>query len=398
MGDVSIVLDVFDAMVTGDLMEYTVHGSMHGGSQHGGSIHSSFGPSTGSLHGFLTPQGDGPIVSSVHSPMIKSTFRQLGAIEDGWLVEMFYRSAVAYQQAVFGIAENELNNLSKAIINLEERRFRRLHEVMMAFVPRQRRLFTALPEPMTGVLDDLVGLRIDEETLQTLINESIRDRSHDHLKRGASHRSSIMNRSRITKSTEAEETEVEKIESAFGNPFKSSMVLLSKMVELQPGGLRGMVNTSWKAALVVVTSDGHFHVFLLPEEKAASANSPFEAFKCLYPEMELDSPVKWTRKVEISKSLTPNITMSLKESTFTVPKMQNRQLQIVEEQGGNNQGIGRNRFMKAMKAAADSQRGKRCTLRLPSASEVNEWVTLLERTKKILLSKDGTRKPSRFHF
>jgi len=389
-------------MVTGDLMEYTVHGSMHGGSQHGGSMHSSFGPSTGSLHGFLTPQGDGPIVSSVHSPMVKSTFRQLGALEDGWLVEMYYKSAVAYQKSVFEIAENEINNLSKRIINLEERRFRKLHQIILAFVPRQRRLFNALPEHLKGVLDDLVGLRIDEETLQTVIDESIRNRSHDHLKRGASHRSSIMNRSRLNKPKEAEESEVEYIESAFGDPFKSSMVLLSKIVELQPGGFRGMVNTTWKPSLVVVTSEGNFHVFLLPEDRAESANSPSGAFKSLYPPMDLDSPANWTRKLEISKSLTPTISISLKDSTFTVPKMQNRQLQVTEEKSqggnGNNQGVGRNRFMKAMKAAADSQRSKRCTLRLPSSAEVNEWINLLERTKKVLISKDNSKKPSRFHF
>lgn len=398
------IWDVFDAMVTGDLMEYTVHGSMHGGSQHGGSMHSSFGPSTGSMQSFLSPrgEGEGPIVSSVHSPMVKSTFRQLGAVEDGWLVEMYYRSAVAYQQAVFGIAENELGNLAKRTTSLEEQRFRRLHQLLLSFVPRQRRLFKALPENLKGVLDDLVGLRIDEDTLQTIIDESIRDRSHDHLKRGASHRSSIMNRSRIKKANEAEETEIEKIESTFGDPFKSSIVLLSKVVELQPGGIRSMVNTSWSAALVVVTAEGNMHVFILPEEISGTGQSPSEAFKALCPAVDFDTAPKWSRKQEIAKPLTPTMTLSMKHSTFSVPTMHNRHLQVVEDKpqggSGSNNSTGRNRFMKAMKAAADSQRSRKCTLRLSSAAEIKEWVNLLERTKKVLTSKESSSKPSRFGF
>jgi hypothetical protein len=53
-------IDVFDAMVTGDLMEYPVHGSTHGGSSHGGSFHggsfntASITRTSGSIHGFLT--------------------------------------------------------------------------------------------------------------------------------------------------------------------------------------------------------------------------------------------------------------------------------------------------------------------------------------------------------
>ena len=98
--------DVFDAMVTGDLMEYTVHGSSHGGSSHGGSFHSAYGGSmhsayggsmhsmtggSGSLHGFLTLRDDNeaPIISSASAPLVKSTFRQLGRVEDGWLIEMY---------------------------------------------------------------------------------------------------------------------------------------------------------------------------------------------------------------------------------------------------------------------------------------------------------------------
>lgn len=394
------IWDVFDAMVTGDLMEYTVHGSMHGGSQHGGSMHSSLTPGTGSVHGLLTPrEGEGLIVSSVNSPIVKSTFKQLGSVEDGWLVEMYYRSAVAYQQAVYGVAANEFGNLGKRITTLEEQRFRKLQELMLAFVPRQRRLLIALPENFKTVLDDLVGLRIDEESLQAIIDNSIRDRSRDHLKRGASHRSAIMNRSKISKSDDGE---LERIEAAFGNPFKSSWVLTSKVVELQTGGIMSMVNTSWKAALVVVTSEGNMHVFSLPDGNNAVDQSPQQAFSALCPSTEFDAKSCWPRKEEITKNMIPTLTISLKHSTFVIPKAQNCHIQVSEDKPltSDGSGGGRNGFMKVMKAAADSQRTKKCTFRLTSAIEMHDWHYWLEQTKKSMTvdSKNDTKRTSRFGF
>jgi hypothetical protein len=391
--------DVFDAMVTGDLMEYSMHGSMNGsmqggGSQHGGSLHSSYGTNSGSVHGFLTPRGENeaPIVSSVHSPLVKSTFRQLGAVEDGWLIEMYYRSAVMYQRSVFDIAENELNNLFKEIATLEESRFRRLHQLMLAFVPRQRRLFVALPENLKEVLNSLVGLRIDEESLQTLIDESIRDRSHNHLRRASTHRSSIMNRSRLNNSKDSTEVEMEELESIFGNPFESPMVLLSQVAELKPGGLGSIVNAAFKAVLVVVTSEGNFHVFQLPEGKSRPGQTSFEAFKALCPATDFDSPNTWVsgRKAEIVRSLTPVLTLNLRQSNMVISKLRNRQLEVIEEKAS-----GGSRFLKAVNAGA--QRAKRCTLRLASAADVSDWATMLEKTKKELRAKGGS-KTSRFRF
>ncbi len=380
-------------------MEYTVHGSMHGSSQHGGSYHSSLGPSTGSMPGLMSPRdGEGLIVSSVNAPMVKSTFRQLGAVEDGWLVEMYYRSAVAYQQAVFGVAEEKFGNITKSISDIEERRFRRLHEVMLAFVPRQRRHLNALPEHFKSVLNDLVGLRIDEETLQSIIDNSILDRSRDHLKRGASHRSAIMNRSKISKSRDIEEEEIERIEAVFGNPLQSSGVLLLKVVELQPGGFMSMVNTSWRTALFVVTSEGNIHVFALPDGCSDVDQNPFEAFRALCPATDFDPTTRWLRKEELLRNLTPTVTLSMRHSTFSVPKMQQCHVSVTEEKphSMDNNGSGTNRFMKVMKAAADSQRTKKCTFRLPSSSEVNEWINLLEQTKKSLSSKNDNKKSPRF--
>ena len=380
-------------MVTGDLMEYTAHGSLHDsqhighqggshhGSQHSGSLHAYGSPSrTGSFQGV----GEGPIISSMQSPAIKSTFRQLGSVEDGWLVEMYYRSAVIYQQSVFAAAEDELTNMTRRIADLEEKRFGKLHQLLLSFVPRQRRLFSALPEQFKGVLDDLVGLRIDEDTLQTLMDEMIKERSYDHLKRGASHRSSIMNRSRLN--TDNEETEMERIESRFGDPFKSPMIVLSKVVGLQ---IRGLVNASWKEVLVVVTLEGNLVVLTLPDD-LKSGSTPMEAFRSLCPTQAFGAVENWTGDNEIAKSLSPTMILSLPHCRFSIPnKNQPSQLQVLEEPRGTMHGSGAGRLMRAVRAAADSPFSKKCTFRLSSGSETADWMQLLERTKKVMASRES---------
>jgi hypothetical protein len=389
-------------MVTGDLMEYTVHGSTHGGSSHGGSFHggsfhsSSLTGGSGSIHGFLTPGGEneGLIVSSVHSPLVKSTFRQLGGVEDGWLIEMYYKSAVAYQRSVCGAAEMELQNLFQEISALEEKRFRKLHQLMLAFAPRQRRLFNQLPEHLKVVLENLVGLRIDEESLQKMLDESVKDRSRDHLKGSTAHKSSILNRSRVNAQPDTADNEVEEMEANFGSPFASPMILLSKIVELKPTGLKSLVNTAWKPALAVVTSEGNILIF----ETSEVANTPTEAFKSLYPPMNFDDPATWLsgRKAEIVKSLTPAVSLKLTRSNLVISPMRKSQLEIIEDKPqASPGGTAKSRFMNAVKSTGQQNK---CTLRVPLAADATDWANLLERTKKVLLSQAGGNKGSRFRF
>jgi len=400
--EVKNIWDVFDAMVTGDLMEYSVHGSTHGGSSHGGSFHSSsMTGGSGSVHGFLTHVDDNeaPIVSSAQSPLVKSTFHQLGSVEDGWLIEMYYKSAVAYQRSVFGAAEMELCNLFQEITTLEETRFRKLHQLMLAFAPRQRRLFNKLPEQLKNVLENLVGLRIDEESLQKVLDESVRDRSRDHLKGSTAHKSSIMNRSRVNVPVDSAENEIEEIEKTYGSPFASPMILLSKVVELKATGLASLVNTAWKPSLAVVTSEGNMLVFETP----GNPNTPIEAFKSLYPIMNFDDQNTWVtgRKYDIVKSLTPIVSLRLTKSTLAIPQMRKNQLEITEETGA----AAGSRFMNAVKSGVRQTKSTlsgaqqtNCTLRLPSPSDATDWINLLERTKKVLHSQTTSGRSSRFKF
>lgn len=358
-------------------MEYSMHGSLHDSAHGGGSSH-GLSQHPNSVHGFLTPRGDNeaPIISSVHSPLVKGTFRQLGGVEDGWLIEMYYKSAVEYQKSVYQSATKELEIIFRKVADLEELRFRKLHQIMLAFVPRQRRLFVELPEHLKNVLNDLVGLRIDEDLLQSQINESIRDRSHNHLKKSSTHRSSIMNRSRLKETSEVDD--IEDIESKLGSPFDSSMIVLSNVVELKPGGLGSIVNAAWKVALAVVTSSGNFFLFEIPDGANWMGRTPAEAFRALYPPMKFDSEKSWTagRKFDIVRTFTPILMLDMRKCNMTISKMRQRQFDVAEE-GSHIPG---SRFLNAVNAG--QQRAKKCTLRLPSASDALDWVVELEKAKE----------------
>eukprot|EP00980_Cylindrotheca_fusiformis_P007719 scaffold1638_cov120-Cylindrotheca_fusiformis.AAC.2 len=383
--EVKNIWDVFDALVTGDLTEYSVHGSHHG-STHGGSTHST---------GSTSLQGLIPEVSSNASAglsPIKTTFRQLdsvGSIEDGWLIELLYKSAVSLQKSVFRLAQPELDKLYKDISVFEEKRLRKLHPLMMAFVPRQRRLFDDFPDHMKGVLDDLVGFRIDEESLQTHIDETLRDRSSDRLKKSEKHRSAIMNRSRLKAAKETPES-VEEMERLYGSPFFSSMILLSHVVELKPFGFSGMVNNSWRFAMIVVTTEGYLHAFMMPREAESPLDlSPLEAFRSLYPPMEFEKQEDWARKHDIKRSLTPSITLDLRRCNIYVYDLE---LEVTEgELQTRNNFFGKN----ILKAVKDGGKGPtKCTMRLPSANDVSYWGGVLQTTKNDLVQAQKERRPN----
>jgi len=385
--EVKNIWDVFDALVTGDLMEYSVHGSSHG-STHGGSFHSV---GSTSLHGLIP---DSSSVASNGTSPIKSKFKQLGSlgsIEDGWLVELIYKSAISCQKAVFAMAETELGKLYKEICIFEERRLQKLHPLMIAFVPRQRRLFSSLPESLKVVLDDLIGMRIDEESLQAHIDDTLQNRSKDRLKGSEKHRSSIMNRSRLKTDKDTPEV-VNDIERLYGSPFFSSMIILSKVLELKPFGLGGIVKTAYKFALVVVTSDGNLHVFTMPNGVDSSLDqSPLEAFRLLYPSMQFETSKDWKRKGDITKQLTPSISLKLNMCNIRVSNIRKRELDVIQEEGVQQ----RNGFFgkKILKAVKDGGQGPtKCTLRLPTAAEAAEWAEVLTNTKLSLGQKTKQRR------
>jgi hypothetical protein len=254
---------------------------------------------------------------------------------------------------------------------------------MIAFVPRQRRLFSAMPDAFKGVLDDLVGMRIDEESLQGHIDDTLKNRSRDRLAGSQKHRSSIMNRSRLKTAQDSPE-DVNDIERLYGSPFFSPMIVLSRVLELKPFGLGGIVKATYKLALLVVTSDGNFHVFSMPPGVDSSLEqSPLEAFRLLYPSMDFESAADWRRKADIAKQLTPSVSLDFKACTIRVSNIRKRELDVIQEKEVQQ----RNSFFgkKIMKAVKDSGQGPtKCTLRLPTTIDAVELADVLTNTKLAL--------------
>lgn len=374
-------------------MEYSVHGSHHGNlSSHGGSVQS---PGSGSFHGFLTPRSDNDVsVSSSTQSFAKNNFKQLEGLEDGWLIELLYKAAARNQRLIFDVACKELEKVYKEIVVFEEERVRRLHPLMVAFVPRQQRVFVSLPDHMKPALENLVGLRIDGESLQAHIDELIRDRSSDRLKKSQKSRSSIMNRSRLNAVKDTPDAEVEYIERLIGDPFDSSLILMSKVAELKPSGLGKIVNSSWKASLLIVTQEGNFHVFELPGAEASVIGlSPAEAFRFLYPAMTFDSFDSWVqrRKYEMVRRLTPAVSLNLRRCKVGVSRMISREFEIMEEEVQTKNSFFGENIIKAVK---EKQRPTKCTLRLSSAQDTSEWVGMLEKNMQGLTTvtqKNGRR-------
>ena len=177
------------------------------------------------------------------------------------------------------------------------------------------------------------------------------------------------------------------------------MVRDSRVVELKPGGFGGIVNTSWKPALSVFTSDGNMHIFELPTTGGMPSTS-LEAFRSLYPSMAFDNSLGWVqgRKNDIVRGVTPYQTLFVGRCKMTISNMRKRQFDIVEEGGETTGRLGGNRLLNA--ASAQLQK---CTMRLPSASDTTEWVSILEKAKEEFAGRPGmtksqsvARKSSRF--
>lgn len=344
---------------------------------HGGSIQSM---NSGSLHGLLSPRNDMDLSTvSPQSSLGRSSFKQLGGIEDGWLVELLYKTASWNQKIIFDIVGEEFERFYKEIGTLEERRARKLHPLMVAFVPRQRRVFISLPDRLKGALETLVGLRIDEESLQAHIDELLRDRSSDRLKKSQKSRSSIMNRSRLNAVNDTSDADLEGIESLYGSPFHSPLLLWSKVIEMKSSRLGKIGKGSWKTSLMIVTKEGMVYLFELPEGKKDSLElSTLQAFRLLYPAMTFDSKDSWTRrKSDMIRRLSPSVSLNLKKCKMSLSKTSDLEFDIMEEDGQNGKKFFGRKIIKAVK---EQKRPTKCTLRLLSRHETSDFMGLLEKT------------------
>ena len=88
------------------------------------------------------------------------------------------------------------------------------------------------------------------------------------------------------------------------------------------------------------------------------------------------------------------MTNSDDKSTMANSQLRNSQLEITEETNA----VAGSRFMNAVKSGVRQTKSTlsrtqqtKCTLRLQSPTDANDWASLLERTKKVLKSKATSR-------
>ena len=327
-------------------------GSSHGpGSNHGSPAvtsptHEEYAP-----HLALDPA----LLNHVASP-IASALRNNVIVRDGWLVEMLYRQAVNVQVRILQQCGAQLEEIWQSMHRIEVNRRIRLHEIMLDFMPRQRRLFLGL-SPIPGpILNDLVQQRTDPQQLEEHLEDDVRKHMETLLKMDNSKRSHIMNRSR-TNAPNFEELHG----MLTGEFFDNGMLRAAKVAERKAGVLG-----NWKTTLVVVTGDNYLHMFDVSFIPEVAIGFPAEAvFDLLLPDFEIatvGADVIYKRGDSLLKRLTPVDTVDLdkcssyiSDDAFT--------MDIVES---------------GVKGIIGFDATRKFTLRMNTPQEIQDWLTVVQ--------------------
>ncbi|CAJ1946636.1 unnamed protein product [Cylindrotheca closterium] len=386
--DVTTIWDIFDGLVSNDLIEQSTHGgSMHGASVHGTKVFNDFmdmiDKSThgASMHG-------GVAVSSIRGGSMhggeilrrgnqgkKAMLKRMGGGKDCWLVAQFYKVAVQHQVLAMAATREKMDNLVDKIIALEEKRVSGLHTLLATgFLQRKKALFATFPKFNEIALKDLEGADISEESLDAFFD----NRSLERLKHSKSHRSSIMNRRSVLTGFTGP-LEIENTIEEFGDPFDDlSQILSSKVVELKKPGALYMMDAEWTMALVIVSKFGIFHVIQAPIGKSITEEtSSVQAFQSLRPDMDFGSPNAWKARSELRllETLTPVVSLDVTQCIFQNSTLQRREVQVLVtgEQTTRNKLFGTSGTVK-------------CTLRLKSPMVAKAFTEALKSMKKSILS------------
>lgn len=205
--------------------------------------------------------------SNESSPFLSPRSEPSGISNDIWLVEMRYRVLVAYQSSAWEKAKP--SELIESMMNMELKRRTRLHELLLAFVPRQRRLFSGVTSSQTQILDEITRPKTHEEIKLDI--EATVEKHADSLQHSSS-RGNLLSKLPIMASGEnAFEMDIEPLLP----PLSSNLVCSSTIMERKRGW------KGWKKALVVVTADSFLHLFDVPSSE--TTQSPEELFLELVP-------------------------------------------------------------------------------------------------------------------
>jgi hypothetical protein len=294
--------------------------------------------------------------SSPIAGVLRSTF----LVTDGWIIEMWYREAVNFQVLMLRKLGSRLESIWEEMKNIEVYRKKKLHEALLDFIPRQRRLYLGLGSVSSPVVKDLLDNRADPEKLKEDFEADIRRHMETLLKGDNAQRSHIMNRSR------AQVPNLNELHGMLvGEFFDNGLLRVAKVVERQTLNVLSM----WKKTLIVVTNENYLHLFdvsYIPEVKMGSPAEP--VFELLLPDYFIPSTEDKAvsrRSTSLLKSLTPLITFDLFKCSFSSTE-DPRITEITELYNKSYIGF-------------DS---RKLVLRLSSSVECKQWLSFLRKTYK----------------
>ena len=299
-----------------------------------------------------------------------------GSNEDTWLIEVSYNHAVLSQKSLLSNAEKAFVGIQQEIASFEESRVNNLRSIVQfGHVQKQQKLLESLPhEGFQSALENLTDISVTSEGVEDLLSRY----AHTSLKLSTSHRSSILNRSKVSSREEEEVIGLQYIEREFGSPLKSSTILMVKVMEIKSLGIGRIMRPSWKGALVVISKQGHFSAFqvsnMLISDKSKSY-SPLEVFEAMQPTIENDTSSKtWReRKEALIGGFQPVFSRNLKYCDFVAGNVEGNEVEVIEEAGETKS--------KLLFSNSSSRVTNKCTLRLGSEDDAREFLSKLDFAK-----------------
>lgn len=265
---------------------------------------------------------------ALHSP-VGAAIKAIGDVQDGWLAEWFYRLAVDQQSSIWDLCSTQLSKLHKTVLEFEVNRQLKVHQLILDFMPRERRLFLAVAPLPKPVLNSLVADMETAEEAGRRVDDDVQKQMQRILRNAFAQRSTIMNRSRAVQPKFDE-----KLEPPAGEFFDNGLMKASKVLERKTG-----VYVTWKTTLAVATVDGILHLFDLtnfPEHMVGSKSSVvLETMRpnCELPTMETAGTFQ-PRVDPLLKNLTPVDTINLLSSTIQVDSADPRCVDITTAVSG----------------------------------------------------------------
>lgn len=271
-----------------------------------------------SLSGLASPAAGASSIASVASAasaassQLSMTFspastalRKIAHVKDVWVRESLYRAAAMHQAKVWHTCMGLLAKMSDAVKEIELERSVKLHAMLLDFLPRERRLFIALPAVPKPTLEKLMTYRENEHKMEEHIDEALHKRSRIVLRIDNDQRSSFMNRSRC----KAPDLSRQVDKPMEGEAFETEMNRYAAVIE------RRVAAKVWKTTLAIVTADYYLHLFDIADELDISPGmSPEEAYQMLLPDHafpESGHPNQGPRTDKILKHFTPTETINL---------------------------------------------------------------------------------------